>query len=198
MSSKDEILPNAGSVELIQKFNSNFDSQEKMEAHDKRVRAIFKQFTDGAPIPPVNVRDLKQVWEATRRMNADMPPNPNRQVGLGAYVAYGVEAAAGPPEELFPIGWRYQLLASLVERGVLNDYGRGEELDEQVFRVAATMPCDKNDLAETMLPMLLAKSAPEHVANAKEAMLAGGYNPERPNIDSKFLDLLLRNPESAD
>jgi len=198
MRNKDEILPNQGSYELIQKFNSNFDTQEKMEARDKRVQAIVKQLNDGSPIPPVNVRDLKQVLEATRRMNADMPPDPNRRFGLGAYAAYGVEAAAGPPEELFPISWRYQLLSSLLERGVLNDYKHGEELDEKVLAVAATMPCDNTDLTETMLPILLAKSPPEHAAKTKEAMLAGGYNPEKPNIDSKFLSLLLRNPESAD
>jgi hypothetical protein len=133
-----------------------------MQVYDERVHAIVKQLDDGAPIPPVNVRDMKQVWEATRRMNADMPPNPNRQIGLGAYVAYGVEAAAGPPEELFPIAWRYQLLSSLVERGVLNDYKHGEELEDKVFDVAATMPCDKTDLTETTLPILLAKSPAEH------------------------------------
>jgi hypothetical protein len=50
------------------------------------------------------------------------------------------------------------------------------------------MPCDKTDLAETMLPLLFAETPPELATKAKEEMLAGGYNPEKPNLDGKFLD----------
>ena len=50
------------------------------------------------------------------------------------------------------------------------------------------MPCDKNDLGEAMLPMILAQN-PSELA----ALLAGGYNPEEPNVDRKFLDFLRKN-----
>jgi len=85
----------------------------------------------------------------------DMPPSSNeRAIGLAVYAAYGFEAASAGPERFLPIQWRHKLTA-LVQRGVLDDYKHGEELDEKVFRAAATIPCDKNDLAEAMLPRLL-------------------------------------------
>jgi hypothetical protein len=62
-----------------------------------------------------------------------------------------------------------------------------------VFVAAATMPCDKTDLAETMLPLLLAKSSAEDVVKAKEEMRAGGYDPDKPNIDTKFIDWTKNN-----
>ena len=72
----------------------------------------------------------------------------------------------------------------------MNDYKHGEELDEKVFRAAATMPCDLHDLGETMLPLALAQSPAEIVAKAKEEMLACGLDPEKPNLDGKFLSWL--------
>src|SRR6266567_6003942 len=84
------------------------------------------------------------------------PPSSNeRAIGLAVYAAYGFEAASAGPERFLPIQWRHKLMSALVQRGVLDDYKHGEELDEKVFRAAATIPCDKNDLAEAMLPRLL-------------------------------------------
>jgi hypothetical protein len=193
MTNYDETPPNEGSVETIEKFADKFDTEEKVQAYVERVQALTKQFNEGAPIAEVRARDLKQLWQAKQRWYAGIPPEPNVAIGLGVWVAYGVEAAAGPPEEFYPISLRHELLSSLVERGVLNAYKHGDELDENVFEVAATMPCDKTDLAETMLPILLAKSPTEHVSKAKEEMHAGGYNPDESNVDSKFLDLLCKN-----
>ncbi len=44
--------------------------------------------------------------------------------------------------------------------------------------------------SETMLPLFLALSPAEVAAKAKEEMLAGGYDPEKPNVDGKFLNWL--------
>jgi hypothetical protein len=144
--------------ELSEKFAAQVKQFAENPEVSEKIHAQAKLSNDGAPIPPVSASDMKQMWDATRRMNADMPPRPNGATGVAVFAAYGVDAAFNRPEEFFLPSWRYQILVALVERGVLNDYKHGEELDEKVFRAAATMPCDKTDLAETMLPLLFADS----------------------------------------
>ena len=179
-------------ISSVDNFVSAFDSEEKARAQVESLQTMAKQFNDGAPISPVSTSDLKQLWEVSRRINADMPPRPDVAMGLGIFAAYGFEAASAGPEIYMPIQWRCELLVSLIERGVLKDYVHGEELDKKVFVAAATMPCDKTDVAETMLPLLLAKPS-EIAEKAKENMRAEGYDPDRPNFDSKFLDWLQNN-----
>ena len=155
--------------------------------------SVMEQFNSGAPIPPVSASDIKQMWDATHRMNAERPPRPNVAIGLGVYAAYGVEAAASRPEEFMAIMWRYRLVSALVERGVLSDYMNGDELDEKAFHAAATIPCGKEDLAEAMVQLRLTQSPAEVVKRAKEEMRAGGYDADKPNIDGRFLDWLRDN-----
>lgn len=179
-------------IPTVDNFASAFDSEEKARAQVESLQTMIKQFDEGAPFPPVSPSDLKQLWDVTRRMNAEIPPEPGVAIGLGVYAAYGFEAASAGPEIYMPIQWRHEVMWSLVQRGVLKDYVHGEELDEKVFVAAATMPCNKNDVAETMLPLLLAKS-PEIAEKAKENMRAEGYDPDKPNIDSKFIEWLRNN-----
>lgn len=174
----------------LDRFNSNFDTPEKMTANAEAARATFERFNRGDPIPSVPPSDLRQLWEATRRLNAEHPPQSDGAVGLSVYAALGVEAACESPEQWVPIALRCQLMSALIEGGVLKDFLKGEELDEQVIRAASTLPCDKNDLAETMIPLAFAKLSTDEVAKAKEEMRAGGYDPDKPQIDSKFLDWL--------
>jgi hypothetical protein len=160
----------------------------------EKIRAQAEEINRGAPIPAVSAFDMKQMWNAMLHMNADFPPDPNcRTTAIGVFAAYGVEAAANRPEEFMLVSWRHRLLSSLVEKGVLNDYKHGEELDERVFCAAATMPCDIQDIGETMLPLLFAQSPPEMVAKAREEMLAHGYNLDKPNLEGKFLNWLRDN-----
>jgi hypothetical protein len=159
----------------------------------ERTRAQSEEINRGAPIPAVRASDMKQLWDAMRRIKADISLKSNAQIGMGALAAYGVEAAVNRPEEYSLMSTRFQLLSFLVERAVLNDYKHGEELDERVFRAAATMPCNIHDLGETILPLALAQSPPEIVAKTKEEMLARGYDPEKPNLDGKFLNWLREN-----
>jgi hypothetical protein len=117
------------SLEISEKINAQAEDLELSE----RIRQQTEEINRGAPIPTVSAADMEQLWNATRRINADFPPKPNRSIGMGALAAYGVEAAVNRPEEFFSVSKRYQLLSYLVERGVLNDYKHGEELDERVF-----------------------------------------------------------------
>jgi hypothetical protein len=180
-------------VPAIDKIASSIDTEEKARAKSELFRAMIKQLNEGAPIAPVSASDVKQLWDATRRMNSDMPPSSDVRIGLAVYAAYGFEAASAGPEQFMPIQWRHRLMSALVERGVLDDYKHGEELDEKVFRAAATIPCNKEDIGETMMPLIFAQISAEDAQKAKQEMLAGGYDPDKPNIDRKFLDWLRRS-----
>ncbi len=194
MADNDERPPSENSVRAIDELVSTIDAEEKAAARSEVLQAVIKQFNDGAPIAPVSASDIKQLWDATRRMNADMPPSAEvRAIGLSVYAAYGFEAASAGPEQFMPIQWRHTLMSALVERGVLDDYKNGGELDEKVFRAAATIPCNKEDIGETMMPLVFAQISAEDGKKAKEEMLAGGYDPDKPNIDGKFLDWLRRS-----
>ncbi|HEX3104413.1 MAG TPA: hypothetical protein VHQ22_08195 [Terriglobales bacterium] len=106
------------------KFLSTVGSEENAQAHAEATREVYEQFGAGAPIPPVGFSDLKNLWEVSRRMNADMPPQPGGAIGLSLFAAYGFEAASASPEVRVPIQLRCHLLTALVERGVLKGYLR--------------------------------------------------------------------------
>lgn len=191
MSDNNEL--NTTGNPTIDKLISNIHAPEKAMSRCEALRAVTEQINSAAPIPPVRASDLKQLWDATRRMNADMPPRPGVAVGLAVYAAYGFEAAAASPEELLPITMRYQLISALVERGVLNDHLHGEELDEQAFRAAATMPYTKDDLAQATMQTMLMQLPAETVVQVREEMHAQGYDIDKPSVDGKFLDWLRNN-----
>src|SRR5438105_4155294 len=103
------------SVPAIDRIVSSIDTEEKARAISEVLQAMNKQLNDGAPIAPVSAADVKQLWDATRRMNADMPPSSDvRGIGLSVYAAYGVEAASGPLEQFMAINFRHRLMSALV------------------------------------------------------------------------------------
>jgi hypothetical protein len=188
----DDLHPSDGLTgnPILDRFNLNFDTPEKMTANAEAARVTYERFNRGVSIPSIRPSDLRQLWEAARRLNAEHPPQPEGAVGLSVFAALGVEAACESPEQWVPITLRCQLMSALIERGVLKDLLKGEELDEKVIRAASTLPCDKNDLGEAMIPLAFAKLSPDEVAKAKEEMRAAGYDPDQPPIDTKFLDWL--------
>ncbi|HTM38668.1 MAG TPA: hypothetical protein VL156_18085 [Terriglobales bacterium] len=176
----------------LDRFISNFDNPEKLQADAKAALAAGEEFNKGAPIPTVSASDIRQLSEATRRLNAEIPPEPNMAIGTAVYASYGVECAS-EPAKFMAAQWRLTVLSDLLERGVLAAYVEGEEPDEKVFIAAATIPLTKEDIGEVMLPKILAEAPAEFVAQVREQMRAEGYDPTRPNIDAKFLRWLEDN-----
>ena len=82
---------------------------------------------------------------------------------------------------------RVSLLSSFLHRGVLSDYLLGGKLHEAIFRSAATLPCDKEELAEAVILLHLSQSPEDIAAKGMEQLRAEGYDPEKPKIDAKFL-----------
>ena len=164
----------------------NLETPVLTQAYANACIAATKALNEGAPIPSVSASDFRQLWRATRRMHAEIPAEPNVAIGVSILAAYGVDFVH-EPVRFMAAQWRCTVLSKLLERSVLNAYCHGEEPDEKVFSAAATIPLTKEDLGEVMLPQILAQAPADFVAQARELMQAQGYDPARPNIDSKFL-----------
>ncbi|MCI0355448.1 MAG: hypothetical protein L0099_10490 [Acidobacteria bacterium] len=156
-----------------------------MEMDD--IRALDEQFDKGLPVPAVSPADLKQAWLAVRAMEAEFGPRPGHAAGAGALGFDQSSRGPGFATEFFAITTRHWLLSALVDRGVLKDYQNVGQLDERVFRAAATVSFNKEDLAEAMIALKLAGSPAEVVAQVKKDFLAHGYDLDHPRIDRKFL-----------
>ncbi len=156
-----------------------------MEPDD--MRRVVEQFNSGAPMPTVEFSDIKQTWPVMKRMVAEARSRPNVAIGLGAYAAAGVDVASRSPVQMMAVAMRQQFLNSLLERGVLSNYVHGDDLNDEVFLAAASMPFDKEDLAEALLLLKLSQDPAEIVAEAKEKLRQQGYDPDHPRIDAKFL-----------
>jgi len=149
----------------------------------------MKRFNrEGGPVPAVDPGALEQVWQATQRMEAVVGSRP-KTMGLGARAGYGVDVSSLGTITVHQVAvaLRVRLLSSLFHRGVLRDYLLGDKLKEEVFRSAATIPCDKEELGEALILLHLAQSPEDIAAKGMEQLRAEGYDPEKPKIDCKFL-----------
>lgn len=102
----------------MDKFVSSVNSGEMLKQAE-RVQALVAEFNRGAAVPPASPSDIKQLWAAQLRIDADIPPKAGVAIGLGVFAAYGVEAASDPVR-FMAVRWRHMVLSDLVERGVLD------------------------------------------------------------------------------
>lgn len=155
----------------LDRFIANFDTPEKCEANSESVHALMEQINAGAPIPTVSANDIRQIWDATRQMNADRPPRPGFAIGLSVFAGYGVGCAA-EPARFFAAQWRHTLLLDLIDRGVLSRWVHNGEPDAEVFEAAATFRSDLEDLVRAMFKAI-AQNEAELAAHASEAVGPG-------------------------
>ena len=147
---------------------------------DGRLVDFLERITrEGGPIPFVDPDDMKKMWQSVR----DCPAN--TASGFGAVAGLGLSNPTLDGVQI--LGVRLNLLRSLFERGVLRDHLVDGEITDETFRAAATMPCEWNDFCEAGVQLLLKQSSEETVSKAKEMFMAQGYDPDKPEIDSKFL-----------
>ncbi len=146
--------------------------------------ALQKQFEKGAPVPAVDSSDIKRVWVAHKAMEAEYGPRPDTATGLGAL---GFDQSSLTASDLHGLSTRHQLLITLFGRGVLPQYQNGDDLDERVFRAAATVPFNYEEWAEAMMALKIPEYPPEAVAKVKQDFRDHGYDLDHPKIDAKFL-----------
>jgi hypothetical protein len=93
----------------------------------------FQDILKGGPIPPVDAKDLKLTWELYRDVGKH----------AGAIGFRVLEEVCSPGANVFAVLGRVSMLSMVVQNGQLLDPWRhGEELDDVVFRVGATLPME--------------------------------------------------------
>jgi hypothetical protein len=98
-------------IPAVDNFMAALDSEEKSQIES--LHTMVEQFDVGGPIPPASAYDLKQFWDVSRRVNADIPPRPNVAIGLSVFAAYGFEAASAGFQKVMPIQLRHDLMSAL-------------------------------------------------------------------------------------
>ena len=144
--------------------------------------AAMKRFDDGAPLPAVDPDYLQRMWEIMPGLDE------NKAIGLGAIaggMGSGVSTLQG--DTMIALMMRAMLLKSLAARGVFRAYGDGDGMRPEVFLATATIPCNRDDVAEALGLDQLAKLPPEQAAPVLELMRTEGYDPQHPRIDEKIL-----------
>lgn len=98
-------------------------SVDPSQAKQLEYLEAVERWKKGAPIPPANASDVKELWytarEADRRKKAEekAPAKPSKSI------------EELTPEQFGATQFRWMLLASLFERGVLKDYTHHEKQD---------------------------------------------------------------------
>jgi len=93
----------------------------------------FQEILKGGPIPPVDAGDLKSMW--------GLYHDPVRHAGAIGFRV--LEAVCSPGANVTAVWGRLSMLSMLIMNGqVLAPWQHGEDLDDLVFRVAATFPME--------------------------------------------------------
>ncbi|HTR24712.1 MAG TPA: hypothetical protein VMI10_12070 [Terriglobales bacterium] len=113
---------------------------DKQRERLESLRAFIKAAEEGAVIPPVAEEDLKRLHdlgvETTKRC-----------CGKDGVLSIESMARACDPEANLPAVWlRHTHLRSLTRKGLLEEWQHGTDLDEAVFRLAATIHISGMDL----------------------------------------------------
>jgi hypothetical protein len=96
----------------------------------------FKVYKDGESIPPVDPEDIKRFWKVK-------PPwRPGNDV----------ESACSPGADVVAVYRRWMMIQALITLKLLSPWQQGEELDDAVFRIAATFPMQYLEHKSYQLP----------------------------------------------
>jgi hypothetical protein len=115
----------------------------------KSFRGFIQEAEQGASVPPVSADDLKLLHnvciERTKRYS-----------GKDGVITLDVMARSCNPDANLAAVWlRHSRLRLLVRQGLLAEWQHGTDLDDAVYRVAATIPMNGIDLdPETFIRVL--------------------------------------------
>jgi hypothetical protein len=90
----------------------------------------FKTYKEDEPIPPVDPEDIKRMYEQPRV----------KEIGWHSEWWPGVKAAYSPGADVAAVSRRRAMISTLTIYKLLTPWQHGEELDDAVFRIAATFP----------------------------------------------------------
>lgn len=152
---------------------------------DDDLGAAVEKINAGEPIPTIDPTQLEKVWGAVSRIPRDR--RKDTEVSCTA-TCVNTDFAPKNADEEIGLMARLAILNALVERGILSDYMQTEPGRKLVFAAAATIPCNKEDLAEAVSERLLRDKPSDIVAEAKESAKSEGRDFDRPKIGERFID----------
>lgn len=147
---------------------------------------------EGGRVPSVNPQHLAATWKVMGEVQDSA--STTKTIGLGVVLARAglsareVKVLSTVEGGGFAFVIRSQLLQSLVQRGVLQQYASGSELHERVFRAVASFPFTEEEFGEATVLLHLKNLPAEKSAQLRSSLISEGYNPEEPKVDSKFLE----------
>ena len=130
--SKQHYAPEA--LKIAQAALDKLSTMSDSERHHSFMQGVEQ----GAAIPPVDPLDLRHVLELYERVDAQR--HNLGMEGSGAIGADLMATACSPGADVGAVWVRSALLGLMVKQGVLADWQHGTQLDDGVYRVAATMP----------------------------------------------------------
>jgi hypothetical protein len=151
---------------------------------DEGFSEATERINSGAPIPAVEPSQIEYAWEVLNRI----PKDRRKPTTVGLTAVCNPHFALKNPDEHVAWMTRFALLDALLERGILNDYMKDESGRKHVFAAAATIPCDKEDLAQALAERMLRDASPEMLERTKEEAKNAGWDIDRPKIGEKFVD----------
>jgi hypothetical protein len=104
----------------------------------ERHHSFMQDVEQGAAIPPVDPIDVRHVLELYERVDAE-----RYNLGMEGRTAIGTDlmaTACSPGADVGAVWLRSAMLGLMIKQGVLADWQHGTQLDDGVYRVAATMP----------------------------------------------------------
>lgn len=100
----------------------------------KLFRAFIEEAERGATVPPVSKEDIKSLHDVCVQMT-------KRYSGKDGVIPLDVMVrSCNPGANLAAVWLRHSRLRVLVRQGLLTGWQHGTELDDAVYRVAATIP----------------------------------------------------------
>jgi hypothetical protein len=130
--SKQHYAPEALKIaqDALDKLSTLSDSERHL--------SFMQGVEQGAAVPPVDPIDLRHILELYERVGAQ-----RHSSGMEGSVAIGADLMAttcSPGADVGAVWVRSALLGLMIKQGVVADWQHGTELDDGLYRVAATMP----------------------------------------------------------
>ncbi|HTM39569.1 MAG TPA: hypothetical protein VL177_01585 [Terriglobales bacterium] len=102
----------------------------------KKLQDLMDHLNAGKLVPAVDPGDLKVLWHFFE--DHDLLDG-KKALGAGAWNAFGMADKLSHDADLDILQVRVALLAGLRQEGIVKPWQRGTELEDRIFRVAATL-----------------------------------------------------------
>lgn len=144
---------------------------------------------EGGLVPAANPAHLASMWKLMRELKERYPNSGT--CGAGGHVAVGLSAAGMEgvtSDDVASLSIRLTLLEFFIERNLFPEHLQNDEMVQEVYRAVASFPCDKEDVGEAVVQLQLRKLPVDQASELRKSLIGGGYNPDEPKVDSKFLE----------